>query len=94
MTFRQAIALGGCVRRGQKATTIVYANRLSRTEAGEDGQDVERSIPFLKAYGVTGDTLLLIRPDGYVAQIACRDIEAKMKSAVARIGPPTGAAAA
>ncbi|OYW25857.1 MAG: antirestriction protein [Caulobacter sp. 12-67-6] len=52
MTFRQAIELGGCVRRGERATTIVYANRLSRTEAGEDGHDVERSIPFLKAYGV------------------------------------------
>jgi antirestriction protein ArdC len=52
MTFRQALELGGCVRRGQTATTIVYANRLSRTQAGEDGQDVERSIPFLKAYAV------------------------------------------
>jgi len=52
MTFRQALELGGCVRRGETATTIVYANRLSRTQADEDGQDIERSVPFLKAYAV------------------------------------------
>lgn len=52
MTFRQALALGGGVRRGEKATTIVYANRLTKSETGEDGQDEQRSIPFLKAYAV------------------------------------------
>jgi antirestriction protein ArdC len=52
MTFRQALALGGNVRKGEHGTTVVYANRTVRTEAGEDGQDVERQFPFLKAYTV------------------------------------------
>jgi len=52
MTFRQARALGGCVRKGEKAVTIVYADRVSRTEQDEDGQEVERSIAFLKTYSV------------------------------------------
>jgi antirestriction protein ArdC len=38
--------------KGEKATTIVYANRISRTEQGDDGQDVERQVAFLKAYSV------------------------------------------
>jgi antirestriction protein ArdC len=52
MTFRQALALGGNVRKGEHGSTVVYANRIVRTEAGDDGQDIERQIPFLKAYTV------------------------------------------
>ena len=52
MTFRQALALGGHVRKGENGATVVYANRITRTEAGENGQYVEREIPFLKAYTV------------------------------------------
>lgn len=52
ITFRQALALGGHVRKGEHGATVVYANKISRTETGDDGQDVERQIPFLKAYTV------------------------------------------
>lgn len=52
MTYRQAQALGGQVRKGEKGTTIVYANRTVRTETDETGADIERQIPFLKAYTV------------------------------------------
>jgi antirestriction protein ArdC len=52
ITFRQALALGGHVRKGEHGSTVVYANRITRTESGDDGQDVERQIPFLKAYTV------------------------------------------
>lgn len=52
ITFRQALALGGHVRKGEHGATVVYANRITRTEAGDNGQDIERSIPFLKAYTV------------------------------------------
>lgn len=52
ITFRQALALGGHVRKGEHGSTVVYANRMIRTEAGDNGQDIERQIPFLKAYTV------------------------------------------
>jgi antirestriction protein ArdC len=52
ITFRQALALGAHVRKGEHGSTVVYANSISRTEAGDDGQDVERRIAFLKAYTV------------------------------------------
>lgn len=52
MTFRQALTLGGHVRKGERGATVVYANRITRTERGDDGEDIERQIPFLKAYTV------------------------------------------
>jgi len=52
MTFRQAKALGGQVRRGTHGATVVYANRIRRTETDGSGGEVERTIPFLKAYTV------------------------------------------
>lgn len=32
MTFRQAIELGACVRRGERGSTVVYASSIVRTE--------------------------------------------------------------
>jgi antirestriction protein ArdC len=52
MTFRQALALGGHVHKGETGSMVVYANRVTRTETDENGDDVEREIPFLKAYTV------------------------------------------
>jgi antirestriction protein ArdC len=52
ITFRQALAAGGAVRKGEKGATVVYANRISRTEPGEGGEDIERQFGFLKAYTV------------------------------------------
>ncbi|WP_430425119.1 ArdC family protein [Phenylobacterium sp.] len=52
MTFRQALALDAHVRKGERGATVVYANRFTRTETDAHGQDVEREIPFLKAYTV------------------------------------------
>jgi antirestriction protein ArdC len=52
MTFKQALELGGHVRKGEKGSPVVYADKIVRTEEGADGQDEERTIPFLKAYTV------------------------------------------
>ena len=52
MTFRQALALDAHVRKGGHDAMVVYADRFTRTETDADGNDVEREIPFLKAYTV------------------------------------------
>lgn len=52
MTFRQAAELGGHVRKGETGSTVVYADRMRRVERDEDGEEIEREIPFLKAYTV------------------------------------------
>lgn len=53
MTYRQAQALGGQVRRGERGATVVYADRIVRTGADEEtGAEVAREISFLKVYTV------------------------------------------
>jgi antirestriction protein ArdC len=52
MTFKQAIELGGHVRKGETGSTVVYANTFTKTETDGAGQEVEQAIPFLKAYTV------------------------------------------
>lgn len=52
MTFRQAAAIGGNVRKGEKSTLVVFADRFTKTEANAAGEKIERSIPFLKGYHV------------------------------------------
>lgn len=53
MTYRQAQELGGHVRKGEKGSLVVYADRLHRTEVDEgSGEEVEREIPFMKGYTV------------------------------------------
>lgn len=52
MTFKQAKELGANVKKGAKGTLVVYADRITRTETREDGQESERGIYFMKAYPV------------------------------------------
>lgn len=51
MTYRQAEALGGNVRRGETGAVSVYYSSFKKLEADPDtGRDVERSIRFLRHY--------------------------------------------
>ncbi|OYV28179.1 MAG: antirestriction protein, partial [Acidocella sp. 20-61-6] len=52
LTFKQALELGGNVRKGETGELVVYADRITRTEANEKGEEIEREIPFLKGYTV------------------------------------------
>ena len=47
MTYKQAQELGGQVRKGEHGCLVVYANTISKTETNEQGEDVEREIPFI-----------------------------------------------
>ncbi|MGK6313665.1 ArdC family protein [Neorhizobium sp. DT-125] len=55
LTFRQALALGGNVRKGERGTTVVYADRFvpndEKRRARETGDDAQ-AIPFLKRFTV------------------------------------------
>ena len=52
MTFKQALELNACVRKGEKGSLVVYANSITKTEQDDAGEDVEREIHFLKGYTV------------------------------------------
>jgi antirestriction protein ArdC len=55
VTFRQALGLGGNVRKGERGTTVVYADRFipddEKRRAQETGEEAQ-SIPFLKRFTV------------------------------------------
>jgi antirestriction protein ArdC len=55
LTFRQAHSLGGHVRRGERGTTVVYADRFvpndEKRRAAETGEEAQ-AIPFLKRFTV------------------------------------------
>jgi len=55
LTFRQALGLGGHVRKGERGTTVVYADRFipedERQRARDTGEDAQ-AIPFLKRFTV------------------------------------------
>ena len=55
LTFKQALALGGCVRKGEKGSTVVYANKIEVDDKGErggTGENGKRQVAFLKRYTV------------------------------------------
>ncbi|NDW06507.1 ArdC family protein [Jiella pacifica] len=55
LTFRQALSLGGNVKKGERGTTVVYADRFvpedEKRRAHETGEDAQ-AIPFLKRFTV------------------------------------------
>lgn len=55
LTFRQALALGGHVRKGERGITVVYADRFvpadERRRAHETGEEAQ-AVPFLKRFTV------------------------------------------
>ena len=55
LTFRQALNLGGHVRKGERGTTAVYADRFvpedEKKRAAETGENAQ-AIPFLKRFTV------------------------------------------
>jgi antirestriction protein ArdC len=69
MTFKQALELGGAVRKGETGSTVVFASRFTKTETDAAGEELDREIPFLKAYSVFNVAQIDGLPDHYYGQI-------------------------
>lgn len=65
MTFRQALELGANVRKGETGSMVVFASRFTKSEADGKGGEIERDIPFLKAYTVFNLEQIDGLPDDY-----------------------------
>ena len=67
LTFRQALGLGGSVRKGERGTTVVYADRFTpeeeRKRTRETGE-APGAIPFLKRFTVFNTDQCDGLPDG------------------------------
>lgn len=51
-TFNQLRSVGSFVRKGEKATTIVFWQQIKKTVKDENGVEKERTIPLLKTWSV------------------------------------------
>ncbi|WP_395336798.1 zincin-like metallopeptidase domain-containing protein [Novosphingobium sp. BL-8H] len=69
LTFRQALAAGGNVRKGEHGTCVVYADRFTpeaeKARARENGGDA-RSVAFLKRFTVFNVAQCEGLPEGFV----------------------------
>jgi antirestriction protein ArdC len=73
MTFKQALDLGGGVRKGEKGSLTVYADRISRTETDNaSGEERERDIHFMKGYTVFNVEQIEGLPEQYYGKPAPR----------------------
>ena len=55
LTFKQALSLGGCVRKGERGTTVVYADRFvpdDERRRAESTGDRSKGVAFLKRFTV------------------------------------------
>ncbi len=72
LTFKQCKALGGSVIKGEKATTVVYADRFVTSDekkaAKEEGRAAQ-TIPFLKRYSVFNAKQCEDLPDHFYNEI-------------------------
>ncbi len=69
MTFNQAKALGGCVRKGSKGTQVVYWGRFD--PKGADGEETDdKGVLFAKSYTVFNVEQIDGLPDRYFETVA------------------------
>ncbi|MFA7603348.1 MAG: zincin-like metallopeptidase domain-containing protein [Novosphingobium sp.] len=73
LTFRQALELGGHVRKGEAGTTVVYAHRFTpgdeRRQAAVEGR-APGTVPFLKRFTVFNLDQCEGLPDAYTVPVA------------------------
>ncbi|GGB11653.1 antirepressor [Brucella endophytica] len=90
LTFRQALSLGGNVMKGERGTTVVYADRFipddEKKRAREIGEEA-RAIPFLKRFTVFNTAQCEGLPDD-IATVAPppRLIEPKVEALIKATG--------
>src|SRR5579863_10493867 len=53
MTYKQSPEMNAHVKKGEKGSLVVYANKITRSEIDTvSGDEIEREIPFMRGYTV------------------------------------------
>jgi antirestriction protein ArdC len=65
MTYRQASEFGAYVRKGERGSLVVFADRFTKTEESDTGEEVERQIPYMKGYTVFNVEQIEGLPESY-----------------------------
>lgn len=91
LTFRQTLAAGGCVRKGERGRTVFYADRFvpkGEREADPGGEE-PRGIAFLKRFTVFNIAQCEGLPEGLVtapAPLPVRELHAGAEALIAATG--------
>lgn len=73
MTFKQAETFKAHVKKGEKGTNIVYADRATRAATNEAGEEVENHYSFLRSFVVFNVEQIEGLPDRFLEPPAPRD---------------------
>lgn len=68
MTFAQAKEYGGCVRKGEKSTAILWCEPKTKTETADDGSETESRFWISKTYRVFNAEQIDGLPEKYTAK--------------------------
>lgn len=69
MTFKQASKLCAHVRKGEKGTLVVFADRFKKTVQDANGEDIEKAILFMRGYTVFNVEQIEGLPAHYYARV-------------------------
>lgn len=94
LTFRQAVAAGGCVRKGERGRTVFYADRFvpkaeRESDAGSNESEDARGIAFLKRFTVFNVAQCEGLPGGLTAEPAAlpeRELHEHAEALIAATG--------
>ena len=70
LTFNQAKEAGAHVKKGAKGSLVVYADRIRKHETGDDGEESEHDIFFMKGYTVFNVEQVDALPEHFYATAA------------------------
>lgn len=68
MTYKQASEIGAQVRKGEKASTVVFAGAIERKDENEDANEIRDRIHFMKSYSVFNAEQIDGLPEHYYAK--------------------------
>jgi len=91
ITYKQALALGGQVRKGAKGALVVYADSFKKIASDDKGNDVETTIPFMKGYTVFNSEQVDGLPSHFYANAAPINKDLQRIEAVEHFFTATGA---
>lgn len=93
MTFKQALELGACVKKGEKATKSVFYGSIEREdENAPEGEDGKRRIRFAKTNNVfNADQIEGLPDDYYIRPEPPRDLGTEADAALDAFFARTGA---
>lgn len=81
MTYKQAAELKANVRKGEKATQVVYADKITREDENAQGEKTTSQIPFLKCYTVFNASQIDGLPDIFHPTVTPAVVDTKQRNA-------------